>query len=263
MFLAQSFVDYSWNDIIRWLNIDTLSASDRQELYLLLMIAVITFVLWQFKLGRKIIMPYYILGVFFHEIGHAIAILMLGGRPVKVKIYPNGNGVTWSYYQSFGRFRRTIVSSAGFLGSSIVGGLLIVASRNPQITNNILIFLGVFLLVMTFIWVREWLGYGFMLMSLWGLIILAIAYGGHYRVIAFRTPPDVQKLMIQFLGIQATMINFLNIGYLFDVRRGSDIEKIQRYLLLPYWFWGIIVSILCLEIFVQSIRIAFFTSSFR
>ncbi len=255
MLVGKSFVDYSWNDIIQWLKIDTLSASDRQELFLLSMIAVISLALWQFKLGRNLIRPYYILGVFFHEIGHAIAILMLGGKPVKIKIFPNDGGVTFSYYQSFGRFRRAIVSSAGFLGSAIVGSLLLVASRNPNITNNILIILGIFSLAATIVWVREWLGYGFMTMIFWGFIILAIA---------FRAPPEIQKFMIQFLGVQISAINFLNIWYLFAYMRGySDVGKIERYLWLPYWFWGIILTLLCVEILVQSIRIAYFSNYFQ
>ena len=253
--MEKSFVDYSWNDIIQWLKIDTLSSSDRQELFLLSMIAVITLVLWQFKLGRNIIRPYYILGVFFHEVGHAVTILMLGGRPLRIKLYPDNSGVTISRYRFFGRFRRSIVSTAGFLGSSIVGAILILASRNPNITNNILIILGIFSLVVTIVWVRKWLGYGFMTMIFWGLIILAIA---------FRTPPEVQKFMIQFLGIQISMINFLNIWYLFAYMQGySDVGKIQNYLFLPYWFWGTVITVLCLEIFVQSIRIAYFSNYFQ
>ena len=253
--MEKSFVDYSWNDIIQWLKIDTLSSSDRQELFLLSMIAVITLILWQFKLGRNIIRPYYILGVFFHEIGHAVAILMLGGRPLRIKLYPDNSGVTVSRYRSFGRFRRAIVSTAGFLGSSIVGAILILASRNPNITNNILVILGIFSLVVTIVWVREWLGYGFMTMIFWGLIILAIA---------FRTPPEVQKFMIQFLGMQISMINFLNIWYLFAYMQGySDVGKIQNYLFLPYWFWGVVITVLCLEIFVQSIRIVYFSNYFQ
>ena len=255
MIIGKSFVDYSWNDIVQWLKIDTLSSADRQELLLLSMIAVVSLALWQFRLGRKIVRPYFILGVFFHEVGHAIAILMLGGRPVKIQLLLNDGGVTWwRYYQSFGRFRRAIVSSAGFLGSAIVGGLLILASRNPNITNNILIILGIFSLAITIVWVREWFGYGFMTMIFWGFIILAIA---------FRTPPEVQKLMIQFLGVQLSMINFLNIWYLFDMDPSSDVAKIERYLWLPYWFWGIMITLLCVEILVQSIRIAYFSNYFQ
>lgn len=262
MLVGKSFVDYSWNDIIQWLKIDTLSSAERQEVFLLLMIALITLVLWQFKLGRDIIRPYYTLGVFFHELGHAIALILLGARLVKLELDPYGGGLTSAMInakhfvnvKNFGRFRRAIASAAGFLGSSVVGGLLIIASRNPKITNNILIILGIFTLVVTILWVREWLGYGFMVMIFWGLIILAIA---------FRTPPEVQKLMIQFLGIQITMINFLNIRYLFDMRGYSDVAKIAKYLFLPYWFWGIMISILCLEIFIQSIRIAYFSNYFQ
>ncbi len=253
MIIGKSFVDYSWNDIVQWLKIDTLSSADRQELLLLSMIAVVSLALWQFRLGRDIIRPYFILGVFFHEVGHAIAILILGGIPVKIKLLLNDGGFTRGYAR-FGRFRRAIVSSAGFLGSAVAGGLLILASRNPNITNNILIILGIFSLVITMVWVREWFGYGFMTMVFWGLIILAIA---------FRTPPEVQKLMIQFLGVQLSMINFLNIWYLFDMRPFSDVGKIERYLWLPYWFWGIMITLLCVEILVQSIRIAYFSNYFQ
>ena len=258
MFLAQSPVDYSWNDIVRWLKIDTLNPSDRQELYLLLIIAAVTFIVWHFKLGKEILTPFYVLGIFFHEMGHAIASILLGAGFIRIEIDPRRKGgVTWVKYspKHFGRFRQSILAAAGSVGPSIVGGLLIIASRSPKITNNMLIILGIFTIVTALIWIREWLELGFMVILLWGLVILAIA---------FRTPPDVQKLMIQIIGVQASMKTFLNIGYLFAYMRGkSDVGIIQRKLLLPYWFWGIMINVLCLEIFIQSIRIAFFTNYFR
>ncbi|MEM7557238.1 MAG: M50 family metallopeptidase [Cyanobacteria bacterium P01_A01_bin.84] len=257
MFLAQSFVDYSWNDIIQWLKINTLSSSDREELIVLLSIAVITLVLWQFKLGKEIIKPFYVLGVFFHEMGHAIALILMGAGFVQLRLNPRGGGMTLGRYnpKTFGRFRMSIVAAAGPVGSSLVGGLLIIASRNPRITNNILIIVGVFSILTALLWIREWLGFGFMVIILWGLVILAIA---------FRTPPDVQKLMIQILAIQASLKTFLNIRYLFVYMKGySDVGIIQKKLFLPYWFWGIMINVLCLEIFIQSIRIAFFTDYFR
>ncbi|MDJ0697764.1 M50 family metallopeptidase [Mastigocoleus sp. MO_188.B34] len=255
MIIGKSFVDYSWNDIVQWLKIDTLSSADRQELLLLSMIAVVSLALWQREAGREIIRPYFILGVFFHEVGHAIAVLMLGGKPIRIELNTDNSGRTkYRYYRKINRFIEAIVSAAGFLGTSIVGALLILASRNPNITNNILIILGIFSLVITIVWVREWFGYGFMTMIFWGLIILAIA---------FRTPPEVQKFMIQFLGVQISMINFLNIGYLFKKQGDSDVAEMEKYLFLPHWFWGIMVTLLCVAILVQSIRITYFSNYFQ
>jgi hypothetical protein len=51
------------------------------------------------------------------------------------------------------------------------------------------------------------------------------------------------------------------LNYLFSYSAGSlglsDTAQMQRYLLLPYWFWGALMSVASVVILVQSLRVAY------
>lgn len=40
----------------------------------------------------------------------------------------------------------------------------------------------------------------------------------------------------------------------------SDTGQMQRYLFLPYWFWGLLMAIASLVILVQSLRVVYSTN---
>ncbi len=110
--------------------------------------------------------------------------------------------------------------------------------------------LGGFLLLSTLVWVRSW--FGFIAIPLLGLLILGIA---------LKTPTWVQGFTVQFLGVQACVSTYHQLDYLFSDNAGrlgiSDTAQMQRYLFLPYWFWGGLMAIASLVILVQSLRIAY------
>ena len=241
----------SWNDLARQLGISTLSPDARPEFLLLITIAITTVFLWQFPGGKIIIYPFTILATWFHEMGHGLMGIILGGDFEKLEIEKNGSGLArCSGHFFLGRIGNALFYAAGSMLPPIVGGGLIIASRNLQLSHNILVILGVFLILSTIIWVRT--GFGIVIVPLLGFLILAIA---------LKTPLDVQKFATQIIGVQACISTFKNFGYLFTYKIPggfSDTARIAENLFLPYWFWGIMITIASLEILLQSLRIAYF-----
>lgn len=216
--------------------------------------AITTIILWQVPIGGYILYPFTILATWFHEMGHGLMALLLGGWFEKLLIFPNGSGVAYHSGSLFlGRIGRALVGAAGPMGPPIAGAGLILASRRFKTAHLSLQLLGIALIVSALIWVRSL--FGFTAIGLLGLLILGIA---------FKTPRWVQGFAIQFLGVQACVSTFHQVDYLFSRTAGplelSDSGQIAQQLFLPYWFWGGLMAIASLYLLVQSLRIAYRSS---
>ena len=226
-------------------------AVDRMGLTWLIVAAIATIVLWQVPAGNYILYPFTILATWFHEMGHGLMALLLGGQFRKLEIFGNGSGVaSYAMSLSLAPIGPALVAFSGPMGPPIAGAALILASRSFKTATLSLKILGGFLLVSTIIWVRSL--FGIVAIPLLGLIILGIA---------LKAPRWVQGFTVQFLGVQACVSTYHQLDYLFSYSAGSmglsDTAQIQQQLLLPYWFWGGLMAVASLVILVQSLRIAY------
>jgi hypothetical protein len=213
--------------------------------------AAITVVVWQIPFGNYLLYPFTILATWFHEMAHGLTALLLGGRFAKLLIFSNGSGV--AYYSGpllFGSFGQALVAAAGPMGPPVAGAVLILNSRSLRAASITLKILGCFLLISTAVWVR----------SIFGIVAIPIIGLGMLGV-AFKGSEEVQRLSIQFLGVQACVSTYHQVGYLFSSSAGplgiSDTAQIQKALLLPYWFWGGLIAVLSLMILAMSLKRAY------
>lgn len=233
----------------------TIFEQDRQHrLGLMFGLALASVMLWQTSLGMLVLYPFTILATWFHEMGHGIAAMLLGGRFEQLLVFPDGSGVALSSYPADGsRVTGALVAASGPLGPPLAGAALIIASRRAVSTRNALLILGSVLVLSTLIWVRTWTG--IVILPLLGAAVLATARFGSAAL---------QRLAIQFLGVQACISVWQQFDYLFtpggmiDGRpQRSDTGAIADALLLPYWFWGGLISAAIVALMWWSFRIAF------
>ncbi|MGB3652174.1 MAG: M50 family metallopeptidase [Rivularia sp. (in: cyanobacteria)] len=222
---------------------------DRIGIWWLIGAAVATIALWQIPYGDYILYPFSILATWFHEMGHGLAAILLGGDFQQLQIFANGSGFA-EYSSRFGRIDRALVAAAGPMGPPIAGAILILASRSFKTASLSLKILGGFLLFSVLIWVRS--VFGIVAILLLGLAILGIGFKGNRWF---------QGFSIQFLGVQACISTYHQLDYLFTRTAGplglSDTGQIQQQLILPYWFWGGLMAVASLVILVQTLRIAY------
>lgn len=223
-------------------------ALPRKGLSGLIAAAVATVVLWQVPQGNYILYPFTILATWFHEMAHGLAALLMGGRFAKLVIFPDGSGAAfYSGPLMLGRISEVLVAAAGPMGPPVAGAILILASRSLTSASLCLKLLGGSLLVSTAIWVRSL--FGIVAIPLLGLIVLAIAFKGS---------EGMQRIAVQFLGVQACVSTYLQVNYLFSYSAGplgiSDTAHIQQILLLPYWFWGGLMAVASFLVLFLSLR---------
>ncbi len=225
----------------------------KQRVALLAGIALASILLWQTTLGSLLLYPFTILATWFHEMGHGLAAMLTGRGFERLLIFADGSGVAQSLRPADGyRLTDALVAASGPLGPAIAGALLIVASRSPAATRNALAVLGVALVVSTLIWVRS--PTGWLVLPALGLAIAALALRGS---VAW------QRFGIQLIGVQACISAWQQFDYLFspggtvggELHR-SDTGAIADVLVLPYWFWGAMISAAILALLGWSLRLA-------
>lgn len=226
--------------------------SHKQRAIVLAVIAAASIAAWQTQIGSLVLYPFTILATWFHEMGHGLAAILMGGRFEHLVIYSNGSGFA-QYALPADRIRLTdaYIAACGPLGPAAAGSMLILSSRTAKATRIALLLLGAVLLISTAIWVRSVTGW--LVLPVLGLAILAIALGA---------TGQVQQFAIQLLGVQACISVWRQFAYLFStggVGPGSlsDTAAIADALILPYWLWGAIISAMTILMLVWSISVAF------
>jgi hypothetical protein len=111
----------------------------------LLWIAIaVTICLSFLPFAQFITYPFLIFSTFIHETGHAIAALFTGGTVESLIVRMDGSGVT--YTRGGLRF---VISTAGYIGTAIFGGLLLVLSRKQSHVRSVLVGCAIFVLAVT------------------------------------------------------------------------------------------------------------------
>lgn len=226
------------------------SRPPREPNYLAL-IAVATVLLWQTQWGSVLLFPFTLLATWFHEMGHGLAAIMLGGEFDRLVIFADGSGYArTSLPPDLGAIGRACIPAAGLIGPSLAGSVLILASRSPKASAIALLVLGAMLALTTLIWVRSLAGW----LVLPGFAVACIGIAAFAR-------EGLQRFAVELLGVQGAISLWQDLGYLFsdhayvDGRMTpSDTGAIADALILPYWFWGGLISLLCAAMIWMALR---------
>ncbi len=191
----------------------------KQHWQTLLIVAAI-FLLW----NTPLMIPLKILIVFFHELSHGLAAVVTGGSIESISISPQQGGLTttrggWLF----------LITSAGYLGSLLIGVALFLAALNTKADKLIMGALGVTMLLVAALYMRELFALGF-----------TIAAGAAMLASAKYLPENVNDAALRVLGL-------VSMGYVpFDILSDTILrsgERSDAYALatqtgLPTVLWG-------------------------
>ncbi len=221
--------------------------------YSLIIIALIVIMMWQLPYFGWIQYPFRLLGTWFHEMGHGLAALLVGGTFEHLEIYDNGGGVAFTTvntsYLPY-NLARAFTGAGGLLGPAIGGAILIIAAKREKtamIALRVLIAIMIFSLLF---WIR----------SLWGIITI----GSFSVLLIFISVLKYRKLEIialLFLGVQCIISTYRQLDYLFTKefeRNGrilnSDTQNIAENTFGTYWIWAIVIVAISIYLVWKSIK---------
>ncbi|KAF5544958.1 peptidase m50B-like domain-containing protein [Fusarium phyllophilum] len=152
-------------------------------------------ILWNVPYVRMILWPFKMLVIAFHEFGHAFTVLLTGGHVKSISLDPNEGGVTHFYGG-----RQGLTLPAGYLGSSIIGALLIFCGFNIVASKIASIVLGVCFLLTLWWGKRDWLTIATVLLAV-GLLITCW----------FIEHAQALRFVVLFIGVMSSLYSVWDI----------------------------------------------------
>ncbi len=199
--------------------------------------------MWQLPYFGWFQYPFRLLGTWFHEMGHGLTALLVGGDFEHLEIYENGGGV--AYYNLVGSYLPShlgdaLVAAGGLLGPAITGALLIASAKSARTAKIVLRLLIAIMLLSLCIWIR----------SVWGIIVLS-SFVVFLAIISLFKNRKLEVVTILFLGLQSIISTYLQLDYLFTKefeRNGviqiSDTQAIAQNTIGTYWLWAICIVLI-------------------
>lgn len=192
--------------------------------------------------GDLLLYPFTLFTTWIHECGHAVMVLLTGGSVSSITIHPDTSGLTRSLMPS-GRIARGLVASSGYLGSSVVGCLLVAATRVEKRARPILWGIGAFMLFTLVFWIRN--AFGALVVLGWAVTLLALARKGTGRA---------PRFLLSVLAVQVALNAVYHIRVLFLVDGPSDAGTMAQLFVAPAWFWAGTWMILSLAMLAWTMR---------
>jgi hypothetical protein len=193
--------------------------------------------------GPVLLYPFTLFTTWIHECGHAVMVVLVGGSVTSITIQPDTSGLTRSLVPA-SRIAQGLVASSGYLGASVVGCLLMAATRVERRARPILWGIGAFMLLTVVIWMRNL--FGALVVLGWGIALLLLA-----RKSTGRAP----RFILSVLAIQVALNAVYDIRVLFLVNGRSDAETMARLFLAPAWLWASLWMIASVAMLAWTLRI--------
>jgi hypothetical protein len=205
---------------------------------IVLYVAVIA-LLWNIPYVKYSLWPFKMLVIAFHEFGHAITACCTGGRVKSISLDPREGGVT---HMQGGISAITL--PAGYLGSSLIGALLIFCGFDIVASKIASIVLGVCFLL-TLWWARkDWL-----------TIITILLAVGLLVACWFIKHAEPLKYVVLFIGVMSSLYSVWDICDDLILRKVNESDAsvfAQRYGGSSQC-WGVIWSIISLIFMIGGI----------
>ena len=142
-----------------------------------LLCTIVAYAFW----NTPLILPFRLFVVLVHEIFHAGTALITGGQVLEMRTNLNESGHTLAQGGFF-----PLISAAGYVGSALLGALLIYTATLPQVQRLLLLLIGMVCMGMT-IWYTPVGGVDFYLGIFAGLILAAMAIKSQRAAVAAAT----------------------------------------------------------------------------
>ena len=201
-------------------------AEDAKPQVLLLIIAtVITIALWFVPFADYLVYPIRLFVTFVHEGSHALTAFLTGGSVQSLTIAADGSGVVYSAPSGF--FGAILTSSAGYLGSTAFGVLLLYLIRKAVSPSKILFGCAAFVGIMTVVFgilspVFNFLSLQVAFSSIAFTIISGLLLTAGLLAIARYANVRWANFAVAFLAVQCLLNAFFSLKDLFFISAISD-----------------------------------------
>jgi hypothetical protein len=221
--------------------------------------AVVVFALW----WTPLLFPFRMMTTTVHELSHAITVILTGGTVYNFDVNGNGSGVV-----TFSGGFALLIFSAGYLGSTLFGGVMLLVAKSEKGRRNSLKFLAVgVVLVLIVAGILKAVNTGnpanvFIFTDLWALLIVAGLVAGLW-FLALKAPDIIVSFVAYTLALLSCLYAFFDLMNVFtstisplggfnDARGLENATKIPAFIWAVVWV--IIAGFILFSFFSRAIR---------
>jgi hypothetical protein len=190
-----------------------------------------------------LLVPFRLFVTVVHELGHAIATVLTGGQVTGIEISPGGGGLT---HVRGGNFFLSV--SAGYLGSSLFGAVLLLLARAPG-QRRLLQALAVGLVLAVLLFFREPFG-----------ILVALLAAAAFWTLAARGPAALVTLFVALLAVLNGLYAVVDLLYLLQISGTSaamsNAAILQSRTGIPALVWALLWTAVGVLIQLVALRLA-------
>lgn len=223
-----------------------ISSDARSQVRVLLIAAAITIALWYIPIVGWLAYPFRIFVTFIHEGGHALAALLTGNSVGGLIVALDTSGET--YTTQGGLFSQIFVSSAGYLGSTAFGALLLILIRKSVKSGIVLIGSAILILALTLVFglinplvSGSWAGLAGVPFTFFAGVAIAVGL----VAVAKYASPKVASFFVSFLAVQCVLNALLDLKTIFLLSipgsgQATDAGNMQAATGIPAILWAVV-----------------------
>lgn len=206
----------------------------------ILVMGIISIILW----NTPVLYPFKIFVVFIHESSHALASILTGGSVLQLSISPDESG----FVRQIGG-NSFLIASAGYIGSSVFGGLVLIFSEKQKNASYVFLALSILVGFMTIAYVRNWFG------IIFGVSAAAAFWFLYSKNFGFKS------YFLDFIGVTSSLYAIYDLTdfLIYDAR--TDAVILSEMTFIPAIIWALLWSIVTIFILFYCLKKTIFKSS--
>ena len=204
---------------------------------LLLGLVVASVVLMNVPYGHYPLYPFKLFATWIHETFHGLAAIATGGSVQSIDINADTSGLTRSFLSPT-VWSQGLVSSMGYMGTALVGAMLLSMRRHAKVQRWTLFVIALGMVGSLVFWVRNPFG-------MVTTAVLAVGIG----FLALRGNDRWASIGTNVLASQACINALLDIRVLYSVQGQSDAAAMATSVGLWPWFWATLWLVSSLVLF--------------
>lgn len=223
-----------------------------QSQTLIVALAIVSILLGMLPLVHYLFIPFDFFTTLIHEGAHAVASLIMGEQVARIVINPDTSGYM-QHTVTGGRFAQGFIASAGYLGASLFGALMIVGSARPKLARVVLIGLGIIFILTVVLYIRDF--FSLLIAGGWAVVLIALAVKASDAFAFFS---------VNFLAVQCGLNSVRDVFTLVRLSLGapksqyslghSDADTVAGLFWLPAIVWALLWVALSILILFTAMK---------
>ncbi len=238
-----------------------LAEDAKPQVILLILATIITIALWFIPYADYLVYPIRLFVTFIHEGSHALIAVLTGGAVQSLTIASDGSGAVYS--APSGWFGAMLTSSAGYLGTTVFGVMMLLLIRRSVSPHKVLVGSGIFVGVMTLVFgilspIFHFLSLNVAFSSVLFTVVAGVLLTAGLLALGKFASYRTANFAVAFLAIQCLLNSLSDLKTLFFLNAplvGSDIANDAKNMADATGLPGIVWVILWIVISVVMISV--------